>query len=235
MSGQFPIHFQFAGEDNFDHYYSGVNREVVENLRACASGRGEQLIFLWGEAGLGKSHLLRACCQSADQNGERAFYLSLSEYASHGPVILDEMALLPLLCIDDINCVIGNNDWERGLFNLFNDSRAAGNRLIISADQPPAALAVRLADLKTRLGWGLILQLQPFNDEEKLAALIQYADNLGYELTPKVGRFLLNHHVRDLPTLWSILDQLERATLAAQRKLTIPFLKAFLSSVQVKS
>jgi DnaA family protein len=106
--------------------------------------------------------------------------------------------------------------------------RELGNRLIVTAPVPPAELSIRLPDLKTRLGWGLTLRLQALNDDDKLIALGSYARSLGLDLPPQVGRFLLSHYRRDLSSLRRLLDDLDHATLAAKRKLTIPFLKNFL-------
>jgi len=229
MPTQIPLRFEFHATQSFDHYHTGPNTEVVERLRDCARGNGETLIFLWGASGLGKTHLLQACSQLADRSRLRVLYLPLKTLASRGPGILEGLEALQLLCIDDIDTIAGNDAWEHAFFNLFNRSRDSGHRMIMTAPLPPLRLSIQLDDLRTRLGWGLTLQLQPLDDSDKLAALMQRANNLGIELSSQVGRFLLAHQPRDMPALWKLLDELDEATLSAKRRLTIPFLKSYLN------
>lgn len=228
MPTQIPLRFEFHATQSFDHYHTGPNAEVVGRLRDCASGKGEELIFLWGTNGLGKTHLLQACSQLADQSHLTGLYLPLKTLCSRGPTILEGLETLQLLCIDDIDTIAGDDAWEHAVFNLFNRIRDCGRRMILTAPLPPLRLGIQLLDLRTRLGWGLTFQLQPPDDNDKLAALIQRASNLGFELSPRVGRFLLAHQPRDMPALWKLLDELDQATLSAQRRLTIPFLKSYL-------
>jgi DnaA family protein len=228
MAEQLPLRFGFNPELGFQQYHSGANSEIVAHLRHAASGHGDTLIFLWGETGTGKSHLLNACCQEACQGDLSVSYLPLANLRQYGPSVLDGLEHLGLVCLDDVHAIAGDDSWELALFNLFNCLRELGNRLIVTAPVPPAELSIRLPDLKTRLGWGLTLRLQALNDDDKLIALGSYARSLGLDLPPQVGRFLLSHYRRDLSSLRRLLDDLDHATLAAKRKLTIPFLKNFL-------
>ncbi len=228
MSTQIPLRFEFHAAQSFDHYHTGPNAEAIQRLRDCSAGNGEELIFLWGANGLGRTHLLQACSQLADQNHLSVLYLPLKTLYSQPPAILEGLETLQLLCIDDIDAIACDDTWEHAFFNLFNRSRDCGHRMILTAPLPPLRLGIQLPDLRTRLGWGLTLQLQPPDDSDKLAALIQRASNLGFKLSPRVGRFLLAHQPRDMPALWKLLDELDQATLSAQRRLTIPFLKSYL-------
>jgi len=222
------LRFAFNPELGFQQYHSGANTEIVAHLRHTAGGRGDTLIFLWGDPGTGKSHLLNACCQEACQSDLSVSYLPLANLRQYGPSVLDGLEHQDLVCLDDVDAIAGDDSWERALFNLFNCLRELGNRLIVTAPVPPAELPIRLPDLKTRLGWGLTLRLQALNDEDKLIVLGAYARSLGLDLPPQVGRFLLSHYRRDLSSLRGLLDDLDHATLAAKRKLTIPFLKNYL-------
>lgn len=228
MPAQLPLQLSFNPEHSFASYVAGPNAALLAALQDCAQGRGEPLIYLWGETGLGKSHLLNACCQAAHAAGQRSAYLPLNELHRYGPYILDDLERLDLLCLDDVQAIAGDGIWETALFYAFNRLRDAGKRLVIAADNAPAQLPIALPDLHSRLAWGLVLRLQPLADEDKLAALTQRARHLGMTLSPAVGQYLLAHCTRDLPALWQLLDELDRATLAAQRKLTIPFLKTYL-------
>jgi len=228
MAEQLPLRFAFNPELGFEQYHSGANAEIVAHLRLAAAGQGDALIFLWGESGTGKSHLLNACCREACRSGLSVSYLPLANLREFGPGVLDGLEHQDLVCLDEVDAIAGDDLWELALFTLFNRLRDLGSRLIAAAPLPPAELPIRLPDLKTRLGWGLTLRLQPLNDEDKLIALGAYARSLGLDLPPQVGRFLFSHYRRDLSALRGLLDELDHATLAAKRKLTIPFLKNYL-------
>lgn len=120
---------------------------------------------------------------------------------------------------------MGNGD-----FDLYNRILESGKtRLLITGDRPPRQLNLGLADLASRLDWGQIYKLQPLSDEDKLQALQLRARLRGFELPEDVGRFLLKRLDREMRTLFMTLDQLDRASITAQRKLTIPFVKDILN------
>jgi len=231
MSQQLPLPFFFNPEHGFEEYFSGCNAEAVDHLRRAAQGRGEPLVFLWGEAGVGKTHLLHACCRDASRARLFVSYLPLRLVRDYGCEMLDGLEDQDLVCLDDLDAIAGDVAWEQALFDLFNRLRDAGHGLIVTAQAPPDALGLRLPDLKTRLSWGLTLLLRPLADADKLSALSLRAKQLGLDIPPAVGRFLLSNYRRDLPGLLELIGQLDIATLAAKRKLTIPFLKSFLGAI----
>lgn len=228
MLPQLPLGLAFTEPHSFEHYYDGANLEAVTMLERCAGGEGEIFLYLWGESGTGKSHLLQACCRKAHSLGQRVAYLPLAELRIHPPTILEGLEHADLVCADDIGAIAGNPPWEQAFFHCFNRLRERTARLIVADRKSPAQLPIRLADLHTRLTWGLTLPLKPLSDSDKLAALQLRARHLGLELSPQVGQFLLTRYPRDLPSLWRLLEQLDRATLAAKRRLTIPFLRQYL-------
>ena len=123
----------------------------------------------------------------------------------------------------------GDEPWEMAIFNLYNRILESGKtRLLITGDRPPRQLNLGLPDLASRLDWGQIYKLQPLSDEDKLQALQLRARQRGFELPEDVGRFLLKRTDREMRTLFDTLDQLDRASITAQRKLTIPFVKDIL-------
>lgn len=230
MARQLPLPLSFKPEHGFEEYYSGANNaEVVEHLRSIAQGGEEPLIFLWGDNGLGKTHLLHASCREAHKSGLTVGYMPLKSVGEFGCGVLEGLEELNLVCLDDLEPVLGKEDWEWALFDLFNRLRDSGHSLVITASSPPSELPIVLQDVKTRLGWGLTLCLRPLDDQDRMAALNLRARLLGLQLPEGVGRFLLNHYRRDLPSLIQLLGQLDDATLAAKRKLTIPFLKSYLA------
>ena len=225
---QIPIQFDLKVEQSFSSFYIACHQEVVQQLTDISSGKGEQQIYLWGAQGLGKTHLLHACCQQAYQLKRSAFYLPLQKNNLPPPDVLEGLEVLDLVCIDNIEFCAGDHAWELALFKFYNINRENDHQLIISAHCPPNFLPLALPDLKTRMSWGLTLKLQELSDSERIAALTCKAKYLGFEISPQVGQFLNKHYARDLPALWNLLPKLEHATLVAKRKLTVPFLKQIL-------
>ena len=214
----------------FDAFVPGENAALVATLRAQARGEGDSQVFVFGAAGAGKSHLLQAACHAANQVGMTASYLPLGDMPGVGAGVLEGLEHVDLVCIDDLHRVAGDEAWEIGLFNLINASRAAGGRIVFAASDSPGALPVVLPDLASRLAWGAVFRLSPLNDEEKLAVLRRRAERRGFELPSDVARYLLRQCPRDLGSLLDLLDRIEHATLAEQRRVTIPFIKQLLGS-----
>ncbi|MGZ8947510.1 MAG: DnaA regulatory inactivator Hda [Methylococcaceae bacterium] len=228
MTKQLPLHFEFRANQTFDDFFPGSNLEIINHLQKSIAGNGERQIFLWGQSGLGKSHLLQACCHEAQSRQLSSFYFALSPSELPDPALLKGLDKFDIVCFDNIEHIAGNEAWELAFFNFFNLHRDQGHTLILSAACPPTEIAIQLPDLKTRLNWGLTLQIPPLSDDDRITALIFKADQMGFEISPKAGRFLLTHYDRNLSSLWALLTKLDRASLAAKRKLTIPFLKQIL-------
>ena len=225
---QLPLDFEFRANQTFDDFFPGTNLEIINHLQKSIQGDGEQQIFLWGPSGLGKSHLLQACCRQAQSLQRSSFYFALSPLELPDPALLTGLDKFDVVCFDNIEHIAGNPVWEMAFFYFFNLHRDQGHTLIMSAACPPGEIALQLPDLKTRLNWGLTLKIQPLCDSEKITALIFKAGQMGFEISPQAGRFLLTHYERDLSSLWELLTKLDKASLAAKRKLTIPFLKQIL-------
>lgn len=228
-ASQIPLHFEFRANQTFGDFFPGGNGEMINHLHHCIAGSGEPFVFLWGGAGLGKSHLLHACCHEAQKRNLSSFYFDFANSEKADPDLLKGLEDCDLVCFDNIEHMAGKPDWEIALFNFFNQHRDLGHKLIVSSVRAPGALAIRLADLKTRLNWGLILKIKTLDENDRVSALIFKARQMGLEISPQAGRFLLNHSDRDPASLWSLLEKLDQASLSAQRKLTIPFLKLILN------
>ncbi|MDD5577870.1 MAG: DnaA regulatory inactivator Hda [Methylobacter sp.] len=231
MPEQLPLHFEFRANQTFDNFFPGTNQEIITHLQNCIAGVGEQQIFLWGKAGQGKSHLLQACCREAQNQNHNSFYFDFSTLTLSDPAIFNGLDDCELVCLDNIEQIAGNAAWEQAVFNFFNQHRDYSHKLILSAVAAPNDIAIQLPDLKTRLSWGLTLKIQALADIDRIAALIFKAGQMGFEISPQAGNFLLTHSDRDLPSLWDLLEKLDRASLVAKRKLTIPFLKQILNEI----
>lgn len=228
FSPQLTLGLSLKDEATFNNFYPGKNGEIVSELKKSIQGMGERVIYICGSRGQGRSHLLQACCQEAHEHQIRSVYLPLDSLLNFSPEILDGLETLDLICIDDLHLVAGRADWEEAIFHLYNRVYDAGGRIIITAPDLPKAIKLQLPDLVSRLSWGIVYALQPLTDDEKLAVLTMRAKHRGITLSEEVGRYLLTHCPRHMGTLFAALDALDKASLAAQRRLTIPFVKEVL-------
>jgi DnaA family protein len=228
MIEQYPLHFEFRANQTFDDFFAGANAPVIDDLKQCVMGDDAQQIFLWAKSGQGKSHLLQACCHYAQSHERPSFYFDLARYRRHSSDILLGLDDYDVVCIDNVDWILGREKWEQGLSNFMQRHYERGHRLILSSTQLPNHMMIKSADLKTRLSWGLVMQLKTLVDTSSVDALIFKADAMGLEISPQVGRFLTIQHQAELDSLWAMLEKLDRASLAAKRKLTIPFLKQLL-------
>jgi DnaA family protein len=225
---QLPLGVRLRDDATFANYYPGANAAAlgyVERLCEADAGWTESLMYLWGGEGVGRSHLLQAACLRVEQRSEQAVYLPLAEVVEYGPALLDNLEQCELVCLDDLDAVAGRSDWEEALFHLFNRLRDSGRRLLVAASKSPRELAIRLPDLQSRMTLALVFQLHSLSDEDKLRALQLRASRRGLHMSDEVGRFILTRGERSMSALFELLERLDQASLQAQRKLTVPFLK----------
>ena len=228
MVQQLSLPISLKDDAKFDNFYPGSNSQIVHTLQQQLSHTNGSFTFLWGQAGCGLSHLLQASGHYAGELGIQCIYLPLDELADYGPELLEGIASIPLVIIDHFDAVLPNTAWEEAFFHLFNDIRQQQGHLLIAAQMPPNQLAISLQDLVSRLNWGITFQIRPLQDDEKVEALILRANQRGLNLAPDVARYMLKRIPRSLPAMFELLDKLDHASLVEQKKLTIPFVKAFL-------
>ena len=228
LSAQLTLGLSLKDEATFDNFYSRKNSEIIAELKKTVSGQGERMIYLCGTRGQGLSHLLQACCHYAHQLRLTSVYLPFANHASLNPEVLNGFETLSLVCLDDVHRVAGDAAWEEAIFHLYNRIQDKGGRLIIAAHDLPKSIHLQLPDLVSRLSWGIVYQLYPLDDEEKLSVLTMRANRRGISLPEEVGKYILTHCPRHMGTLFAALEALDKASLAAQRRLTIPFVKEVL-------
>ncbi|NJN46293.1 MAG: DnaA regulatory inactivator Hda [Candidatus Competibacteraceae bacterium] len=221
---QLPLLLELKESATFESFVPGANAEVVETLRRLSGSPWEPHIYLWGAAGSGKSHLLQAICHTVGEHGTGAVYLPLQTIAQFPCAVLDGLENLALVCIDDVQCIAGRDDWELALRNLFERVQGTQGSLVITGTAIPHELDLHLPQLTSRLTGCLSLTLKPLNEADVLQALRLRATPRGLILTPEVERYLLRHYGQPLERLFEALEILDRASLAAQRKLTVPFI-----------
>lgn len=226
---QLPLGVGLRDDATFANYLPNGNATLVDRLRAQLDETGEPFLFLWGGADVGRSHLLQAACHEASDRDKRALYLPLEELGHFPPHILEDIERLDLVAIDDLDRVLGRKRWEEALFHCFNRLRDAGKRLVIAASASPRQLDIGLPDLASRLTWGMTFHVKPLDDDGRVEALKLRARGRGMQLPDEVARYILHRGPRRLSELFEALETLDRASLSAQRKLTIPFVKQALN------
>ncbi len=183
-------------------------------------------VLVYGAAGSGKSHLLQGLCHRAHAAGDSVIFLSsLPDLA---PCVLDGLEGSSLVCLDDVDRVIGRRPWQEALFHLINGMRDHGGRLVFSSTVPVAELQPALADLASRLKGAYLVATDDLDDADKLEVIRRKAQRRGFEMSEEVCRFILSRARRDMHHLARLVDRLDRETLMQQKKVTIPFVKAAL-------
>lgn len=224
------VPFRFFGHEpiTLDSFLGEANVLAVQLVCKLARGDTAGSIYLWGRRGCGKTHLLHAACNEADACERRAVYIDCAECANLAPAVLDGLEQFDLVCLDGLHEIAGLRDWERAVMRLFEDLRQRRSGLLLASQKSLAALPGMLPDLRTRLGWDLVCRLRTLTDEEKIVALRRRATLRAMELPEEVADYLLHHVSRDPCYLFNLLERLDAASLAEQRRLTLPFVRQVL-------
>lgn len=219
---QIPLRLNPQDVYRFDNFYFMQDELKLLELS------DKDFIYLWGNEGSGKTHLLLA---SISHSSQRSLYLPLSELVKTdaSPEILESVEQLDLVCIDDLDAVTEHTEWQEALFHCFNRLQHSGCRLIVAATHNPASIGFSLADLRSRMATAVVYQLEPLDDEGKKHALVMQANARGLELPDDVALYLLRHHSRDIHVLMTVLNQLDNASMVSKRRLTIPFVRQVLA------
>jgi DnaA family protein len=206
---------------------NALQRWVKQPSAAAHSGTVlDEFIWLWGESSVGCSHLLQAVCHDAELLGLRAFYLDFSRNAALHPDVLSGLETMGLVCLDSVDELAGQPDWELALFNFYNRMSEYQTPLLIGAHAPPQQLGFKLPDLTSRMQSAAQFHLQMISDDEKAVALKLRAECRGFELSDDVARYLVSRSERSMTQLLKVLTLLDKQSLSSQRKVTIPLLKS---------
>ena len=222
---QLALPLRLADHAVFASFLDSGNETLVATLADIAAGRPGPGCWLWGATATGKTHLLQAVC---DRAGDRSIYLPMEMLATAGPGILEGLDERDVVCIDDLDRVAGNNDWEVALFNLFNDLLDNDGQLVVSATAAPRESGFGLPDLASRMSRLPVFQLRSLDEGELAAALQLRARHRGLELPDETATYLLKRSRRDMASLYNLLDKLDLEALRAQRRLTVPFVRSVL-------
>lgn len=217
MNRQLTLDLSALPRPSLDNFVAGGNGEVLAAVRRwAASLSGDRVIYLWGEPGAGKTHLLQGAVEAAASSGPARYR------ASQRALFDAPAASLQFLAVDDVDRL--DDAGQAELFSHLRHALDGGLHLIAAGSAAPAALRVR-ADVRTRLGAGLVFNVQALTDEEKIAVLRQHARDRGFELADDGALYLLRHNPRDLPRLLALLDAVDRYSLQHKRPVTLPLLR----------
>jgi DnaA family protein len=196
---QLPLGISTAAEPAFDNFVAGRNAEALARVRDLAEGSlRERIVYLWGESGSGRTHLLRATARSNAS----------------------------LVVVDDVHLLDAAG--QRALFVAINEARDGAPAVLAAGDRPPAQLTLR-EDVRTRLAWGLVYQLLPLGDDDKAKHLKAVAATRGLQLSDDIVAYLLARLPRDMASLQSIMEVLDRYSLMRKRPLTLPLVREALA------
>jgi DnaA family protein len=227
MIRQFPLDLRWPPHQRLDAFWPGANVPALQGVSDAAQGAGPWL-YLHGASGTGKSHLLIAACRAAPEAGRPARYLSLAQLAAPRGAAIGGIEPDGLLAIDDVQAIAGDPGAERALFDLYNRAKAADARLLFAAHASPAEIGLTLPDLVSRLAMCTQYGLRPLDDAGRRAMLRVLASRVGLRLDDEVLDWWLARQPRDPASLVALLQRVDRASLAAQRRITIPFLRELL-------
>ena len=226
MAAQLPLALRWPAHQRFEGFRIGANTIALDALRRAASFASPDWLFLHGPAGAGRTHLAIAACAAAAAAERAAQYLSLAALKSARADVIRGLGGSDLLALDDLDAIAGEREAEHALFDLYNRCRAEGAVLLFAAPAPPAQLGIALPDLVSRLSACTQLALKPLDEDERRALLRDRARERGIELDETALDWLFARGRRDLGSLFDALDRIDRASLAAQRRVTVPFLRA---------
>ncbi len=227
-ANQIPLYLNAQHLYQLDNFYF-KHTELKQALLNLVIVSGFNFLYLWGSSASGKSHLLLA---TAQKYKPMALYLPLADLLNTAsPDILQPIPGLKLMCIDQLDYIVGKADWEEALFHCFNQLQYSGCKLLIAARQNPASIAMTLPDLRSRMATALVYHLHELDDDGKRRALITQARAKGLQLTDDVAYYLLRYYSRDMGTLMTILHKLDRELMITKRRLTLPFIRQALTDI----
>lgn len=220
---QLALPVQLSQAPTFGTFFAGPNLEIVEALRDMAAARSPiPAVWLYGAAATGKTHLLKATVSAA---GADAVYAS----ACLDPVALGALQDAAFVALDDTAKALDDEVRAMTLLRLIDQRRQSGRPLLLSGGVAPARLTDISPDLRSRLEAMALLGLKPLREDDRRELVRLQAQQRGLELTDDVVSWLIARLRRDAGTLIAALEEIDRASLSAKRRPTLPFVQQALT------
>ena len=224
---QIALDVGLASSPSFANYFAGSNDAALKHLELWAGStlRSPVPTYLWGDAGSGKTHLLRAAVHALEQLGSHVGWMDATTLEPP-----EFNAVWSAVALDD--CHLYTAVQQQAAFKWFVHATSSADgqpRCVLAAGNlPPADLLLR-DDLRSRLGWGHVFELHPLSEAQRASVLRAEAGTRGIFLSDEVMDFALRRFSRDLSSLMQLLDQLDRYALQTQRAITVPLIKSMLN------
>lgn len=226
---QIALPLTFDKQFSFDNFLSEQAEFFTSNLKAAINLGEESLIGMWGGLDSGKTHLINAAAHYARQQSSRFQFYDGFQLAECDPAQFDDFNNSEILLVDNLDAICGHRQWEQKFYQLINTCKQGGMTLLFTVSVNPQFLDCTLPDFKSRLSWGLLLQLPVMVDADIGQVLKFRAELLGIELPKEVITYLLTHYPRHLSSQMKILRILDLKSLSAKKRVTVPFVKQALS------
>lgn len=202
-----------------DFYFEKVNLLVLENLK------GDDDLLIYGSSQVGKSSLLQSLCNYCSEANKSSLYIPLKELNNHGAGILDDLENLNLVCIDDLEFIAGDREWERAIFNLINNCLLSECKIVFCSNINPSLLIFKLDDLLSRIQKINQMEVHPVKSENLYEAIKFFVDLRSINIGNKEISYLINHSRRSMGDLVTNINQLDKLSMQLKRKITIPLIK----------
>ncbi len=223
-AAQIPLNLRLDALARFDGFHPAGNELAVAALNAPTVPG----VFLYGSSGSGKSHLLQAFAYAND-----APYRALRELPT--PALLDGLDATTPLALDDLDAVLGDGAWELAILSLYERVVASGGLLVVAAGSSARQLEFKLADLASRCAALTPFRLRALDDAGKLVALTLRSAARGLTPDPAALKYLVERTARDMHALCRLHDALDRQSWETGRRVTVPFIRAYLDGVSAGS
>lgn len=234
MFVQLPLKIGLREEVCFDTFVAEDEATVLalsQFQQSLLSPEGESF-YLYGAEGVGKTHLLQAACRYVMERDIASVYLPLADASLPLiPDVLNGLERTKLVCLDDVEQVVGQDEWEKALANLLFKSQVLGHKVVLSGQAQISSWDLVTTELTQALMSVLPIPIQALTDKRELVTALQrHALKLGFELPLEVGNYLVKQFSSDLQELLSVLKLLEQATFVEKRRMTLPFVKEVLNN-----
>ena len=223
--------FQINQKASFDSFFcSPDNQNLMTRLADIAISQDANEIIIHGEKGSGKSFLMQAICNELSSSEKQFAFIPMKKALNMGVEIFQNLGSLDTVCIDDLQLILANQEWETALFNLINECQQSKCSLILSpgGTQPVEDSFVH-PDLLSSIKRMEFLPLHAVQDELFNQAIVFVAQQLEIKIDNAELEFLLKHQTRIFSLLVENIITLDKQAASLKRKITIPLIKETLN------